>query len=378
MKILLITLHYEQIGGLEIYVQYVAEALNALGQDVYVWSVFESTGNATEEGIEITHLAPKGKILIRLYCRCLNLYLTQLILRKINRYEIVIALHPRIVPALYLASMLKPSMKYYVWTYGSDVWFSWPRFFRLGMEKAERLVAISSHTKESVVERLKKKKDVEIIQPPVDTESFKPDEDRQGDKEKGVYTLLTVTRLGKVDRYKGCDMVIKAIPEIERQLERRIEYRIVGSGEDIHYLLDLAGEEDVADKVKFTGRLDRYSLVKEYQNCDIFIMPSRMELDSVNYLTGEGFGIVYIEAAACGKPVIGSNQGGAAEAVLNGITGLTVNPESVEEIIEAVCFLLLNSDARRDMGQKGREYAETKYSLKVFKENLSMLLKIEE
>lgn len=92
------------------------------------------------------------------------------------------------------------------------------------------------------------------------------------------------------------------------------------------------------------------------------------------FITGEGFGIVYIEAAAAGKPVVGSNQGGAPEAFRDGVTGIAVDPFSVSEIVDAVCTLLSDPELRQRMGQAGKQLIRDHFSTEAFDSQLMALL----
>ena len=165
--------------------------------------------------------------------------------------------------------------------------------------------------------------------------------------------LLTV---GRLQRRKGHDMVIKALPLIRAQFPQAT-YLIVGAGEEFAYLQALADEMGVADSVIFTGRVADEALLGYYAACDVFIMPNR-EIDG----DIEGFGMVYLEASAAGKPVIGGRSGGTEDAILDGITGLRVDGTSVVQIADAVIALLNDPDTSRIMGERGRLRVEREFS----------------
>ncbi|MBM4431615.1 MAG: glycosyltransferase family 4 protein, partial [Chloroflexi bacterium] len=131
---------------------------------------------------------------------------------------------------------------------------------------------------------------------------------------------------------------------------------------------------DVLNSVRFLGRVPDDELVSVYQGCDVFVMPSRAGRGPDGSWAGEGFGIVYIEASACGKPVVGSNQGGAAEAVVDGTTGFAVDPTSIDAIAEAVCELLKDPALRQTIGEDGRRYVVENFSLPLFEQRVARLL----
>ena len=157
---------------------------------------------------------------------------------------------------------------------------------------------------------------------------------------------------------------MRSLPLIVRRVERPVLYLIAGTGADRSRLERLAHEYEVADWVEFLGRVPDEQLAQLYQSCDVFVMPSR----------GEGFGIVYAEAAACGKPVIASNQGGATDAVIHSVTGFAVDPTSVEAVAEAACILLGDPDLARQMGEAGRRFVVENFSLEAFERRVVALL----
>ena len=107
------------------------------------------------------------------------------------------------------------------------------------------------------------------------------------------------------------------------------------------------------NQIKFLFGDDELS--KYYRACDVFIMPSREIPERGD---AEGFGIVYLEANACGKPVIGGRSGGVPSAILDGVTGLLVNPLSTEEISGSLRKLLLNNELAKKLGANGRMRVE--------------------
>jgi len=137
--------------------------------------------------------------------------------------------------------------------------------------------------------------------------------------------LLTVGRLSSSEKYKGFDEVIELLPELSRE-NSRIVYLVVGEGDDRPRLEEKARALGVADKVIFAGYVEEAEKADHYRLADVYVMPSR----------GEGFGIVFLEALACGVPAIGSKLDGSREALADGRLGLLVDPTNPEEIREAI------------------------------------------
>ena len=168
--------------------------------------------------------------------------------------------------------------------------------------------------------------------------------DRYGMKGKRI--LLTVGRL--IER-KGHESVIRAMPELIERFND-LAYLIAGTGPEEKVLRSLACREGVADAVIFTGRLSREELVDCYAACDVFVMPHRELADGDT----EGAGIVFLEAAAMGKPVVSGSGGGSADSVIDGETGFRVDTGNPGELAEKLGCLLDDEELAKRMGEAGR------------------------
>ena len=141
--------------------------------------------------------------------------------------------------------------------------------------------------------------------------------------------ILTVARLHSGERYKGCDRVLEALPAV-RKVVGSVRYLVVGDGDDIPRLRRLAADCGAQQEVVFCGFVPESELADHYRLADAFAMPS----------TAEGFGIVFLEAMACGTPVLGGNRDGATDALSDGELGLVVDPESPDAIAQGLIALL--------------------------------------
>lgn len=142
--------------------------------------------------------------------------------------------------------------------------------------------------------------------------------------------ILTVCRLAQAERYKGYDQIIKAMPRILRHVPDA-RYLIVGKGPDKPRIERLIAEAGVRDAVILAGFIPDEELVDHYNLCDLFSMPSK----------AEGFGIVYLEALACGKPVLAGNKDGSRDAIADGELGILLDPDDVDAIAEESIKVLL-------------------------------------
>jgi phosphatidylinositol alpha-1,6-mannosyltransferase len=260
--------------------------------------------------------------------------------------------------------------RYIVYTYGKEILRSWSteaerRGFRWALESADRVVTISQYTKEKLVELKVDPSNVEIVYPGVDSAMFRPDPAmrRRIRARHGIAdyqrVLLTVARLtpgeGATLR-KGHDKVIEALPEIVARVPD-VVYLIVGTGPAEGQLRARSQERGVADQVIFAGYVPDEDLPAYYNAADVFIMPNREEGINV-----EGFGIVFLEANACGKPVIGGRSGGTVDAIADGESGYLVDPYDPSDIAESAIRLLTDPALAKHMGKVGRRRALETFS----------------
>jgi phosphatidylinositol alpha-1,6-mannosyltransferase len=161
----------------------------------------------------------------------------------------------------------------------------------------------------------------------------------------GEVLLLSV---GRLQRRKGHDLALEAVASL-RELRPGIRYLIAGDGPHRSALEAQAQALGLGQAVVFLGAVPEAPLPSLYAACDIFLMPNRQ--DGVDF---EGFGIVFLEAAAAGKPAIGGRSGGVTEAIEDGVTGLLVSGTDVIELAETIRRLATGPDLRRRMGDAGR------------------------
>lgn len=222
---------------------------------------------------------------------------------------------------------------------------------------AARVIANSGHTRRVALDgwRLPAAK-ITVLHPGVDTQVFKPAPPDPIVRESlgwtGRSVILTV---GALQRRKGQDMLIRALPAIRRRCPD-VLYAIVGEGWEQRELERLAAEQGVADAVRFMGVPDQDGLVRCYQQCDLFALPNRQ----VGW-DFEGFGIVLLEAQACGRPVIAGESGGTAETMLPMETGARLPCTSPEPLAEACSALLEDPERRARMGARARAWAVERF-----------------
>ena len=181
---------------------------------------------------------------------------------------------------------------------------------------------------------------------PVDGLDFKKKIGLEGRK-----IILTVTRI--IYR-KGVDIVIKAVNKLKKKIPD-ICYVVVGDGPEMHNCKDLVKSLNLDDHIRFTGRIPYEDLNPFYNMCDLFVMVPRSDKTEV-----EGFGIVYLEANACKKPVIGSDSAGIPSAVLHNQTGLLVEEDNIDELTSAINVILKDQSYATKLGTNGFERVRSK------------------
>jgi phosphatidyl-myo-inositol dimannoside synthase len=223
---------------------------------------------------------------------------------------------------------------------------------------AAAIIANSSETKTLLEGIGVQSKKIQIIHPGVEATAFQSSDDaaRAIRKRHNLGQSPVLLTLGRLQRRKGQDMVIRALPRIAKQFPE-VRYVIAGAGEEHEFLQRLTFDLGVQDKVIFVGQIDSAEQAAYYAASDVFLMPNRQIGADV-----EGFGIVFLEAAAAGKPVIGGRSGGTAEAIQEGLTGIRVDGENVEAIAAAVIDLLADSEKARAMGERARRWVEEAFS----------------
>ncbi|BBP02832.1 glycoside hydrolase [Sulfuriferula plumbiphila] len=220
---------------------------------------------------------------------------------------------------------------------------------RFALRHADHVIANSEFTRDELIKMDVNPVRITLIYPGVDVTRFRPGL-ACGDLRQSVGVGAAgklILSVGRLSRRKGFDQVIKSLPAlVNAGLD--VQYTLIGIGEDQDYLLSLAREHGVAERVHLLGQVSAADLPRWYNACDVFAMPNR----EINGDT-EGFGMVFIEAAACGKPALAGQAGGTGAAVLDGVTGLQVDGTRLASVENALQQMLQSVNASAAMGQMG-------------------------
>ena len=266
-----------------------------------------------------------------------------------------------------IKSLCRPlGIPYTVLTYGKEVWEPLPYSQRKALQQADCVWTISRYSGD----RLTQANDVEpnqvkILPCVVNGHIFTPGEKsaelitRYGLADSKV--LLTVARLWSGDIYKGVDVTIRALPKI-LSVFPEVKYLVIGRGDDRPRLEKLAQDLGVAEQVVFAGFVATEALVAHYRIADAYIMPSQ-----------EGFGIVYLEAMACGKPVLSGIGDGSADPLQDGRLGWSVAHRDPDAVANA-CIEILQGGDRRCNSHWLRAETLAKFSPDALVQKLKQLL----
>ncbi len=280
--------------------------------------------------------------------------------RRIAVQEQISIVHSgRCLPEGWIAWMLKKicGLPYCCYVHGEDVAAAGTSrelsmMVRQVLGCADYLIANSLNTKNLLTVDWKISADrIRVLYPGTDTQRFLP---KCGDStlrtDPAWRDKTVILTAGRLQRRKGHDMLIRALPQI-REAIPGIHYAIAGDGDQRQFLEQLAAENGVSGHVQFLGENTDEQLLTCYQDCDLFALPNRQDGEDI-----EGFGIVLLEAQACGKPVLAGASGGTAETMNPGVTGLVVPCEQPGPLAEEIIRLLLDPCRCREMGTAAREW----------------------
>jgi phosphatidyl-myo-inositol dimannoside synthase len=218
-------------------------------------------------------------------------------------------------------------------------------FWRNLFLRAKRIIVISKYSRKLLTDCLPDvdPSKIDLIYPALGSSWFEKKNRRDEIRKKYNLDGIVLLTLARIVPRKGHELLIRALPGILSK-RKRVVYLVAGSGSERANLEGLAADLGVSQNVVFTGYADPDDLVGIYDACDLFVMPTREDKGKV-----EGFGYSYIEAAARGKTSIAGNHGGATEAVIDGLTGLLVNPHDSNELADRILSLLDNDGLRRNL-----------------------------
>ena len=247
-------------------------------------------------------------------------------LKKRGPFDIIFCGHLHLLP---LSALLAKFLRMPMWLqiHGIEAWKKPSPIFRWAAEQAILVTAVSRHTRRKFLSWANILPNRVRVLPNTIQNSFTP-----GPKSKnlvaryglqGKKVLLTVGRMSVEERYKGHDKIIEVLPTLLQKYSNLI-YLIAGDGDDLPRLESIVKDKSLERSVLFIGKVKDEGLPDLYRTADLFVMPS----------SGEGFGIVFLEAMACGTPVVGGTTDGSMDPLHNGMIGTVTPDEKLAESIE--------------------------------------------
>ncbi len=375
-KILLVTNDFgPRTGGIETFVIGLLERIT--GHEV---TVFTSQQGETSEydqqwldkfGVRV--IRDRSKILLPSW------RVTRAVKKVVASHNIEIVVFGAAAPLALMSSALRKSgvKKIIALTHGHEVWWAKIFPFNLAIKRigkgVDHLTYLGEFTRQAISKALtdKSAKEMVKIAPGIDTAHFIPQPDgMQKRKELGLQDKKIIISVGRLVHRKGQDKLIEAMPEVLRKIPNA-HLLIVGEGPYKNHLEKLVNKLSLKENITFAGRIMYDRLPSYLSAADLFAMPSRSRFFGLEV---EGLGIVYLEASACGIPVLAGNSGGAPDAVLEGVTGFCVDGTNVAEIASAVIEICSDAERASHMGAAGRNWIVDQWRWDIWSKEFNELL----
>jgi phosphatidylinositol alpha-1,6-mannosyltransferase len=286
-----------------------------------------------------------------------------------RKAKLVLAAHPNLGPVVQAMRMVAPRLKSIICTHGVEVWEPLSGLRRRALRHANLVLAPSRDTADHVASQQQVARErIRVLHWALDpqfeallaagSQNTLPRDFPSG------RVILTVGRWLATERYKGMDTLITALPRLLTRWPE-LQLALVGAGDDRAWLEELTEKNGVHRHVHFLSGLSSAELAACYSACEIFALPSR----------GEGFGLVYLEAMARGKPVIGGAHGGAPEIIEDGVTGYLVPHGDPLYLATCIETLLADPVHAKEMGARGRQRVEHEFRFNAFAKSFKKILR---
>jgi phosphatidyl-myo-inositol dimannoside synthase len=263
-------------------------------------------------------------------------------------------------------------------THGHEVWWAkvWPFSVAIAIigKHVDHLTYLGDFTKGEISKALSPKAKAAMVKiaPGIDTEHFAPNsKSLQLRRDLCLEDKKVIVSVGRLVHRKGQDVLIQSLPEILK-IHPTAHILMVGQGPYLKELNKLVSKLKLADSVTFIGRIQYEDLPSYICAGDIFAMPSRSRLAGLEV---EGLGIVYLEASSCALPVIAGRSGGAPDAVVEGVTGYSVDGTSPSAVADAIIKVLSDPAKATAMGEAGRNWIIEKWRWEIWSQQFNALFK---
>lgn len=353
-------------GGVQRVSRHLAAALSDFAMSRHLDYRFLSMNDSSE----LHRMNVGGKEFVFTGCeRNKTRFITTALRAAMRKGKVVLAGHPNLGPVAQGLKLVAPRMRVIICTHGVEVWEPLPFLRRVALLRANVVLAPSKVTASAVEEQQNVRSERIRVMPWALDPDFEaipaglPPSKLPHEFPKGR-VILTVGRWAATERYKGTDTLIKAMPLLLPKWPE-LQLAAVGEGDDRAWLEELADQNGVNLHVHFLSGLSYEQLAACYSACEIFALPSR----------GEGFGLVYLEAMARGKPVIGGAHGGAPEVIEDSVTGYLVEHGDAAQLATSIETLLADPALAQKMGARGKQRVERDFRFSVFAKALRKILR---
>ena len=260
-------------------------------------------------------------------------------------------------------------------SHGHEIWWAkipiLKQLLRKIIKDVDHLGYLGQFTKGEIVKASNQIDKFVQIAPGIDTDHFMPKSARADlIKKYRLEDRRVIVSVGRLVHRKGQDKLIESLPKILQSFPDAV-LLLVGEGPIKQMLKNTAKQLGVTNQVIFAGRVQHIDLPDYICLGEVFAMPVRSRFAGLEV---EGLGIVYLEASACGLPVIVGNSGGATDAVIDGVTGLLVDGSDTDQIADAVCKLLTDQSRAKAMGLAGRGWVIENWQINTWSEKFNKLL----
>ncbi|MEQ9481822.1 glycosyltransferase family 4 protein [Coleofasciculus sp. F4-SAH-05] len=364
---------FEFKGGVQVYSAFLLKSLQELYPDAN-YDIFIKYDKNDSKNLQNLQFLPHTKFhYFGHFPRLLQTLLLAItiILQGIwQRPSLVVSTHINYAIACYILQRIN-GVPYWFIAHGIEVWSTERKSHKLVLQGAEKVIAVSEYTRQRIIKEQNIDTDkIHILFNTFDSKQFQINPKPNYLLQRYNITpnqpiILTVARLGRMAKHKGYDQILHALVKIRQHIPN-IHYMLAGKGDDRPRIQTLITSLNLDDCVTLPGFLTDEELCDHYNLCDVFAMPSQ----------GEGFGIVFLEALACGKPVLAGNQDGSVQPLASGELGCLVDPNNVEDIATKLIEIIQGNYTNKMIYNPEwlRERTIELFELNQFKTQLAALL----
>ena len=375
-KILLITNDFgPRTGGIETFIIGLLERITGHSVTVFTSRQKDTTAYDQEwlskHGVKI--IRDRSKVLLP------SVRVTRTTKKIVSEQNIDVVIFGAAAPLGLMGAALRKAgvRKIVALTHGHEVW--WAKIFPFNLalryigSSVDHLTYLGEFTRKAISKALtdKSANAMRKIAPGINTSHFIPQSNSVQDRiELGFNEKKIIISVGRLVHRKGQDKLIESMPAVLKRIPNA-HLVLVGEGPYLQHLEKLTDKLSLRNHVTFAGRILYDELPKYLSAADLFAMPSRSRFFGLEV---EGLGIVYLEASACGIPVVAGKSGGAPDAVIEGVTGLCVDGTNADQIASAVIEICSDAARASHMGAAGRNWIVDQWRWEIWSKEFNSLL----